>query len=267
MRSRLFGFAVFSLTVVAWAQGNGADTGAPKPSGASASQTSSSEQSSDAKPTAPNPAKTPKAQPPASELSRDLTFPGDKPADSDKAKKAQEDKPGNTPAESQPTARKTPDLTPPRSDRVRADELEKDIGESSSKDSQVDLNPPEDDTKAHPKSSAAVAEAEAGISPSGISEFKTWDPHRAAKDIEVGDFYFKRQNYRAAEERYREALQFKKDDAVATIRLAISLDKLGVLDDARAEYESYLKILPHGPEAGQAQKALDRMKAAGAAAQ
>jgi hypothetical protein len=48
---------------------------------------------------------------------------------------------------------------------------------------------------------------------------------------------------------------------VATIRLATCLEKLGVLDDARAEYESYLKILPHGPEAEQAQKALSRLKA------
>jgi hypothetical protein len=267
MASRLFGVAVLGLAVAAWAQGSGTDAGVGKP-GAGASQASSSEQSSDAKPTTPNPAKTPKGQPPASELSRDLTFPGDKPADPDKAKpdkaepdRAKEDKPGSSPAESQPAALKPPDLSPPRSDRVQADQLEKDIGESSSKDTQVDLNPPDDDSKVHPKSSAAVAEAEAGISPGGITEFKTWDPHRAAKDIEVGDFYFRRKNYRAAEERYREALQFKNDDAVATIRLAISLEKLGVLDDAKAEYESYLKILPHGPEAEQAQKALDRLKA------
>jgi hypothetical protein len=37
------------------------------------------------------------------------------------------------------------------------------------------------------------------------------------------------------------------------------MEKLGELDDARAEYESYLKILPHGPESGQAQKAIDRL--------
>lgn len=108
-----------------------------------------------------------------------------------------------------------------------------------------------------------MAEAEAGISGggSGITEFHTWDPHKAAKSIEVGDFYFKRKNYRAAEERYREALRYKENDAAATFRLAVSLEKLGVLDDARSEYESYLKILPHGPEAEQAQKAVDRLKA------
>jgi tetratricopeptide (TPR) repeat protein len=145
---------------------------------------------------------------------------------------------------------------------VQVDDLGSSVGESSSKDTQVDLSPPSDDAKAHPQSSAAVADAEAaGLDTSGVGEFHTWDPHKAAKSVEVGDFYFKRKNYRAAQERYREALRYKDNDAIATLRLAICLEKLGVLDDARAEYESYLKILPHGPQAPEAQKAIDRLKA------
>lgn len=89
----------------------------------------------------------------------------------------------------------------------------------------------------------------------------SWDPHKAAKDVEVGDFYYKRQNYRAAEARYRDALLYKDNDAIATIRLAVCLEKLGILDDARAEYESYLRILPHGPKAEEAEKAIARLKA------
>jgi Flp pilus assembly protein TadD len=145
---------------------------------------------------------------------------------------------------------------------VRADDLGSETGQSSSKDTQTDLNAPPDDDKSHPKSSAAVAEAEAELlgGKSGITEFHAWDPHKAAKSIEVGNFYYKRGNYRAAEDRYREALRYKENDAVATIRLAVCLEKLGVLDDARSEYETYLKILPHGPESEQAQKAIDRLK-------
>ncbi len=152
-------------------------------------------------------------------------------------------------------------MAPPRSDSVQADDLGTGVGESSSKDTQVDLSPPSDDAKAHPQSSAALAEAEAAASGGGITELHSWDPHKAAKDIEIGDFYFKRQNYRAAEDRYREALRYKDNDAVATIRLAVCLEKLRIWDDARAEYESYLKILPHGPQASEAQKALNRLKA------
>lgn len=166
--------------------------------------------------------------------------------------------PSNSDSVQQPSA---PNLEPPRSDRVQADDLGPALGDSSSKDTEVDLAPPKDDVKAHPNSSSTVAQEEAGITPGGISEFHTWDPQKAAKDIEVGNYYFKRGNYRAAEDRFREALTFKENDAIATFRLAQSLEKLGVLDDARAEYESYLKILPHGPEASEAQKALDKLKA------
>jgi tetratricopeptide (TPR) repeat protein len=151
-----------------------------------------------------------------------------------------------------------PNLAPPRSDRVSADDLGSDLGDSSSKDTQTDLSAPADDEKRHPGSSSAVADADA---PGGISEFHEWDPHKAAKDLEIGDFYFKRGNYRAAEDRYREALHYKENDAVATLRLAESLEKVGALDDARSEYESYLKILPHGPESERVQKALDKLKA------
>jgi Flp pilus assembly protein TadD len=143
------------------------------------------------------------------------------------------------------------------------DDLGSALGQSSSKDTQEDLSAPANDVAAHPKSSSAVAATEAATSGgnSGISEFKVWDPHKAAKSVEVGDFYFKRKNYRAAEDRYREALTYKENDAVATFRLAICLEKLELPNDARQEYESYLKILPHGPEAEQAQKAIERLKA------
>ncbi len=136
------------------------------------------------------------------------------------------------------------------------------MGESSSKDAPVDLNAPADDAKKHPESSHAVANAEAESELiGGVTELHAWDPQKAAKDIEVGDFYFRRKNYHAAEARYRDALLYKDNDAQATIRLAICLEKLGIFDDALAEYQSYLRILPHGPKANEAEKAIARLTA------
>jgi len=40
---------------------------------------------------------------------------------------------------------------------------------------------------------------------SGIQEVKPWNPMKALKDVEIGDFYFKRKNYRAALDRYKES--------------------------------------------------------------
>jgi tetratricopeptide (TPR) repeat protein len=94
-----------------------------------------------------------------------------------------------------------------------------------------------------------------------VTELHRWDPHRAMKDVEIGDYYFKRQNLRAALSRYCEALTYKPSDAVATFRIAEVLDKSGDLAGARRYYQEYLKILPNGPSAGQCKKALDRIQA------
>jgi tetratricopeptide (TPR) repeat protein len=165
-------------------------------------------------------------------------------------------------SDSKPARR--PNLDAPRSDRVRADSLEE--GQSSSKDSQIDLSPPPDDADVHPKSSDMLTDAEGSTGNADVSEFHPWDPHKAAKDIEVGDFYFKRKNYRAAEDRYREALVYKDNDAMATFRLAVCLEKMDQLSEAQKEYENYLKILPYGPQAADAKKAIDRLKGPAASA-
>lgn len=154
-----------------------------------------------------------------------------------------------------------PNLEPPRSDRVDASSLPDDTGNSSSKDTQTDISPPPNDSKDHPQSSDVLVD-ESGAGDTG--EFHPWDPHKAAKDIEVGDFYFKRKNYKAAEDRYREALYYKDNDAIATYHLAECLEKLDRPDEARAQYESYLKILPYGPEAENAKKAIARLKTSAA---
>src|ERR1039458_3464026 len=112
---------------------------------------------------------------PADGLSRDTTFPGDRPANS---------APANDDATKNDSAKKhTPNMEPPRSDRVRVDDLDHGVGESSSKDTQLDLSPPANDAKVHPQSSTAVADAEA--SGSGITELHSWDPHKATKSVEV----------------------------------------------------------------------------------
>ena len=156
---------------------------------------------------------------------------------------------------SQSTPARSPNLAPPRSDRVDASTLPDD-GQSSSKSTQIDLTPPADDAKAHPKSSDILMDEGSAEA----ADTHPWDPHKAAKDIEVGDFYFKKKNYAAAESRYREALYYKDNDAIAVYHLALCLEKLDRPGEAREEYESYLTILPHGPEAENAKKAIERLK-------
>jgi tetratricopeptide (TPR) repeat protein len=135
---------------------------------------------------------------------------------------------------------------PPHSDRPTAREQ----GQSSSKDTQIDLSAPDNDLSAHPDSEDLTQPT---------SEFKPWNPHKAMKNVEVGDYYFKQKNYNAAISRYREALEWKPKDAVATFKLAQALEKKGEREDAVANYQAYLKILPNGPSAAESQKAIDRL--------
>ncbi len=121
-------------------------------------------------------------------------------------------------------------------------------GQSSSRDTQIDLAPPPDDM------------THEGADVTGVAEFHSYDPHKAAKNVEVGDYYFKRGNYKAAESRYAEALDWKPNDAIATFKLAISEEKLGKKADALKNYEAYLKILPSGEFAGEAKSGIDRVK-------
>jgi tetratricopeptide (TPR) repeat protein len=119
---------------------------------------------------------------------------------------------------------------------------------SSSDQSRGDISPPEEDELAHPDAYGAAP---------GPHE---WNPLRAMKDVEVGTFYYNAGNYKAAISRFREALEFKPRDAVATFKLAQALEKSGDLSEARAQYEAYLAILKDGPSAGEAMRALRRLK-------
>ena len=135
--------------------------------------------------------------------------------------------------------------SPPRSD------------ESSSKQTHIDVSPPSGDIETHPG---------ADLGDSDTGEFTPWNPMKAMKAIEVGDFYYKKENYQAAISRYHEALEYKPHDAEATFKLAEALNKTGDTANAVENYKAYLKILPNGPYAKKAHEALDKLKVKSASA-
>ena len=141
-----------------------------------------------------------------------------------------------------------PNEAPPRYNRSSE--------ESSSRDTKIDISPPKDDAKNHPLSDATGG----NVGDSDVQELHPWDPHRAIKDVEVGDFYFKRKNYHAALDRYQEALVYKPGDAIANFRIAECLGKMDDPEGAAAHYQEYLKILPDGPMSKEAKKALEKLK-------
>lgn len=197
-------------------------------------------------------------------LSPDTTFPGDKsatksgnvpdaPAPANKTTSA--NKPtSNVPDAPTPSSKPAPESKPttPPADETSAPPssapLPRSDGESSSKDSKVDISPPPGDEN-HPGADL----------PSDIEEARPWNPHQADKNVEIGDFYYKKSNYQAAASRYQEALRYQWNHAEATYKLGVVDEKLDKPEEARKYYSTYLKILPKGPEAEKAQKALDRL--------
>ncbi|MBV8207555.1 MAG: tetratricopeptide repeat protein [Acidobacteria bacterium] len=122
-------------------------------------------------------------------------------------------------------------------------------GQASSKESRGDTSAPLGDAQEHPDSTL-----------NGPGEMHVWNPHKADKDVEIGDYHMKRKNYSAAESRYREALLYQNNNGAAIYGLAQVLEKQKKNDEAAEFYELYLKTLPHGPQAESVRSALQRLK-------
>jgi tetratricopeptide (TPR) repeat protein len=124
-------------------------------------------------------------------------------------------------------------------------------GESSSKDTKVSLAPPAGEEGLAP-----------GLDPSdsNVREMTPWDPLKADKNVEIGNYYMTQKNVPAAISRYREALYWKQDDAIAHLKLGQALEADGQYAEARINFEAYLKILPQGKFAPLAHKSLNHMK-------
>jgi tetratricopeptide (TPR) repeat protein len=73
------------------------------------------------------------------------------------------------------------------------------------------------------------------------------DPEQARKNLEIGSFYQKRGNLKAAEERYREAINFNLPWAEPYERLIAMLAKAGRREDAVAVCDLFLSNNPTSP--------------------
>ncbi len=156
----------------------------------------------------------------------------------------------NAPARKQPRAQPTPEAAKPESAEPQNPPIDEtdlpEQGDSSSLDSQIDLN-------VHPHDAAGTRVRE-------DAESLPYDPHRAEKDLEVGNYYLKLKNYRAALERFHDALLYKPGDAEATYGLAVTQERLELLSQAYKSYSRYLEILPNGPRASEAKTAVERLE-------
>ncbi len=102
----------------------------------------------------------------------------------------------------------------------------------------------------------------------------SFNPLQAAREIQVGNFYFKKGSFRAAAQRFEEATRWNPQAAEAFLRLAEARERLGVdlrgpaapagrekeMAAARMAYEKFLEAAPEDKRAASVRKKLAAWK-------
>ncbi len=86
----------------------------------------------------------------------------------------------------------------------------------------------------------------------------TFNPLQATKEVQIGNFYFKKGRFRAASQRFREATLWNPGYAEAWLRLGESQEKLKDKSAARAAYGKYLELSPDAKNAAEIRKKIGK---------
>jgi tetratricopeptide (TPR) repeat protein len=122
--------------------------------------------------------------------------------------------------------------------------------ESSSKPA----TPPNDDLK--PKS---AGKKKKDTATQNSPDQPTWDPLRAEKDLEVGQYYMKKGDVDAAIDRFQDATTAKPGYAIPFRFLGEAQEKKGLKKQAIKSYQRYLDLYPHAEDGDKVRKKIDKL--------
>ncbi len=91
-------------------------------------------------------------------------------------------------------------------------------------------------------------------------EIITPDPAEALKNIQVGDFYFRKGNYKAAADRYRDAVKYGPKNADAYEKLIRSLVKLDDFEGAVKVCDDFIALNSDSAKVRDFEKKADELK-------
>ena len=115
--------------------------------------------------------------------------------------------------------------------------------------------------KERPKSPPATKEA---IPPEEDKALATqeysFNPLQAEKELQTGNYYFKKGSYRAAAGRFREATRWNDGFGEAWLRLGEADEKLRDPKGAREAYTKYLEVAADARNAAEIKKKLEKLK-------
>lgn len=86
------------------------------------------------------------------------------------------------------------------------------------------------------------------------------DPIEAERNIRVGDFYFKRKNYKAARERYRDAVKYSPQRPDSYSKLVRVLERMEEFGAAMEVCRQFIEINPQAPQVNQFQSRIKKLE-------
>jgi tetratricopeptide (TPR) repeat protein len=87
----------------------------------------------------------------------------------------------------------------------------------------------------------------------------SFNPLQSKKEVTVGEYYFKKGDFRAAAIRFREAAKWNDGNAEAWLRLAETEEKNHNPKGAREAYGKYLQLAPDAKNAGEIRKRMEKL--------
>jgi tetratricopeptide (TPR) repeat protein len=92
------------------------------------------------------------------------------------------------------------------------------------------------------------------------SDQPAWDPLRAEKDLEVGQYYMRKGDVDAAIDRFQDATTAKPGYAIPFRYLGEAQEKKGLRKQAIASYSRYLDLFPHAEDGDKIRKKIDKLR-------
>jgi Flp pilus assembly protein TadD len=88
----------------------------------------------------------------------------------------------------------------------------------------------------------------------------SFNPLQSKKEVGVGNFYFKKGDFKAAAGRFREATKWNDGNAEAWMRLGEAEERRENSRAARDAYKKFLDLQPNGKNAEEVKKRLEKLK-------
>ena len=88
----------------------------------------------------------------------------------------------------------------------------------------------------------------------------SFNPLQAQKELQTGNYYFKKGSFRAAAGRFREATNWNSGNEEAWLRLGEAEEKLKDHKAAKEAYSKYLEVASDSKKAEEIRKKVEKMK-------